>query len=981
MTFDFDTYDDSLYNEFPKQKVIEPDIKENKLDSSFDFDLYDDSEYKPTPGFLSNLNQTFNPFAEFSNEAKRLHKEDPFHKIYDQPEYTDKEIENFSPLEKAKYYYNKADEVIHDYKSGINNAFLSGATFGATDNIEMFRPKEYHRGKPVGEALGVATHLIPYTIGLNAVTELMTASKYGLLGLRTLGMIGAGAAESGVKQALDVTLNPKEGKGIDYTQMALEGALFGFMHLLVEGGIGATKWFKGLNPKQRMEVLRTGDLPKDLSLDSLESFEKNVLPELRAAAEAEYKEAFEKNIAKANFEYKQKLANVKAEHENKLSANDKKYTEELAQFEKSKIEYEENIQQIEKQHKIDLENNVKDADLKYNQSLANTKAKHEMALRNNRQQYIQDSIEYRQAQNEYNDAINKIELEHQENVAKIQKENEQILSLYNEEMNKYEQERSFRNKVKEAITPEKNPPKKIDRKITKNGKDIGLRPSPTNEQLPTLRNKIGNIFSPEEVTNTANAGKNLTKTVQRIDKDVGYKKVKDAYDLSRKANEGISDIHEQLVKDLLKEIEELEKIPVLSRPRAQLKNDMKEIVDQLATFDESGNITGYREIENQILLDQAQELRYKVDYDFSHGQTNKIFNKTIGLLQDATEVAAQKQGKIAAVDANILARKTRTQWAKDFDNDYIRTLRDNSNYKFTKAFDDGLNIDEFKLLEKVFEESPADKPVLDAMKRKLVDKKLIKFTKGNIDKTEFNETLGELKSVITDEEEQLIRQQFNESQKTKYIPAKKIESKKIVEKPKLKTEPKEPTKPKLTVKEPKEKTINLVTIPNKQQISQTPPTIPKFTGKPPVKEEIVSVKIPNRQMPLPNKEMQEMARLMNMSPEKAMKLTDSVSGIRQLKKVLSKTENGKKAFTRATQDKLKRIVYKNKVEPTGNDLYEILNDEHNYSIIKEILGAERAEEIRLSAKEIGKDVISHENRKELIKKLGTLKVSHLLGIF
>lgn len=46
MTFDFDAYDDSLYNKSPRQKVIEPDIKENKLDSSFDFDAYDDFDYQ-----------------------------------------------------------------------------------------------------------------------------------------------------------------------------------------------------------------------------------------------------------------------------------------------------------------------------------------------------------------------------------------------------------------------------------------------------------------------------------------------------------------------------------------------------------------------------------------------------------------------------------------------------------------------------------------------------------------------------------------------------------------------------------------------------------------------------------------------------------------------------------------------------------------------------------------------------------------------
>ncbi len=313
----------------------------------------------------------------------------------------------------------------------------------------------------------------------------------------------------------------------------------------------------------------------------------------------------------------------------------------------------------------------------------------------------------------------------------------------------------------------------LKNRVQADGKDIGLRPI-TKNQEPHLSDSVGDVFSQEKFFNTTQGGRALKNEISNIDEDV-YRGVNEMYKYSKELNSNIENIQPQLVNKLEDRIDELVKIPEPSDVQKRLirasKNVLKNLVQYENIVDEAGNvigkeISGYKPINNQTLIDQVQSLRQIIDYDFAHGNTKNIFRPLINDLQDAAIRSAEEVGQPEAAQALSEARHAYKTWVEAFDNDYIRPFRDASNKDFSKLFKSSLDFDESNMIRNILKLSPDGERMANASVREIVEKNLNKYlenpraAKG----PEFDKAMRELQAVITPEQAVEVRNMIHKAQ-------------------------------------------------------------------------------------------------------------------------------------------------------------------------------------------------------------------------
>lgn len=317
--------------------------------------------------------------------------------------------------------------------------------------------------------------------------------------------------------------------------------------------------------------------------------------------------------------------------------------------------------------------------------------------------------------------------------------------------------------------------KSLQGRVQASDEEIIFKPPSTKLKAPTLESQISEIFTPERFYNTTHAGKAIKRQVMQQDQQI-YRNVNKAYKTSRELNSNISEIHPNLVSELQSTYNEIEKIPSKSTPQKELQSSIKEIVKSLAEVGENGQVIGYKPISNQVLIDQIQSLRQKIDYDFAHGDARNIFKPTIRNIQDAVEITAEESGNIKALEALRNARSEYKAWNEKFDNDYIRPIRDRSNKSYTRMFKDELDLDEFNVLKNILQDTDKGKSLLNATKAEIVEKHLKNFMANpkTANANDLNKVMRELRAVITPEESKQVSSIF---EKGKRAPFKATEKK------------------------------------------------------------------------------------------------------------------------------------------------------------------------------------------------------------
>ena len=520
---------------------------------------------------------------------------------------------------------------------------------------------------------------------------------------------------------------------------------------------------------------------------------------------------------------------------------------------------------------------------------------------------------------------------HQKASQEIEKSNQEAEKLFEEQKKEFELLKTRQRAVQNAIETNKESNLNLKDSVEKNGKDIGIRPEPPFIAENPLEEKIGDLISPNKIENTTIAGKNNIDAVRANDA-IDYKNVNEAYKKSEALNEQVEEVQPGLAQQLKNMIVNLEEIPQLSPPQEQKLNFAKEMLKAIADIDPNGSIVALKPINNRILQEQAKAIRYTMDFNFEHGNTRGIFKPLVNDIENAIENGANLAGNEEAIRSHKYAKKLYSEWADTYDNPYIRPYRDTRNFDYSKTFTGSLNPDEFNQLNRVLSKSNAGQQLAKETKRALVDKYLKPFSKNpkNVNPSEFNNLMNELKAVLTPEEIQNVRQEFNQARKTPVINAKKVPQEQF----------KEPIAPKL------EKTPSL----------KSPKRELPFIAK---------VNIPIKKPVTPTSSMKLAAQKMEIKPEKALSMTNSRSGIKELRKDLTP-----EIFDKVAKDKMKQILYEGNVKKIfkGKELETILNKTENYEIFSEFLGEKETAELLKAAKEIGDEAATGERLQKLLKR-------------
>ena len=300
-------------------------------------------------------------------------------------------------------------------------------------------------------------------------------------------------------------------------------------------------------------------------------------------------------------------------------------------------------------------------------------------------------------------------------------------------------------------------------RVTPGGKELGLRPTPQ-RAVPTserFEDSVLDLISPQEVYNSRKGGKGLKEAVLEVNDEV-YKGVNELYQRSRDLNQGIVGPHPELANQLEERIRDLKRIPARGTVSNQIIAKAEDLLQELATLDLEGNVIGYKAMNNQDLIDQIQEFRQIIDFDFLEGKPKNKFRPLIKDIQNAVEQTAVSQGAEEAVEALKEAGAGYRTWNKFFDNAQINPYRKRSNENFENLFNRSTNKDTFNHLNPILLESENGKILSKAVQREIVQEELAPFFKDarNIDKRKLGRAMRELESVVAPEIIQEVKKTF-----------------------------------------------------------------------------------------------------------------------------------------------------------------------------------------------------------------------------
>ncbi len=615
--------------------------------------------------------------------------------------------------------------------------------------------------------------------------------------------------------------------------------------------------WKNFTKQQKADALTRGIVPSDLEPNQYKFFETEVVPELKQRAEQHYTEAKQAAESKLNQDYNQRLANVKAKHQNEMAAQEEA-------------------------------------------------------------QLLQD--EYKNELKRIND--------------QFQKEKD----AFDAQIKEFDLYKSRENAAQNALKSKGESVSDLSGRVSPQGPDVGMRPAPSVQIDPSLENKVLSDISSREFKNKT-AGGETQADIIRAHAAIDYKNVNDLYKQAEELNSQINTIHPELAQDLQNTIRTIDEIPKPSPPQKQLRDTAEALLNKIAAVDSEGSISGFQPISNQTLLEQAKALRYYMDFEFAQANPKGIFTPTLRNIDNAVELAAVQEGNQAAIDSSRAARSAYREWSELYNNDYVNPFRNRSNFDFSKNFEKSLDVDNFRVIRRALDRSNIGSEVASTTERSLVQEHLGKYLENPLRTSvqDFNRALGEIEPIIGKDKASQIRNLYLADKKGSGIRA----------------------RPGTRLAEPK------------------PPKPEKAPKAPPKPKEIEAVTIPLKPELKPSPEMSIAAQKMKITPEQAMKLSDTPTGLKELR-----ANTSKDVFERIGKQKIKDMLFKGEIKgrPTGAQLFEVANKGDNFAIMSEIMGEEAAADFLNAAEKVGSKSLTAENLKPFLKKYTVIKVLLTLGL-
>lgn len=440
-------------------------------------------------------------------------------------------------------------------------------------------------------------------------------------------------------------------------------------------------------------------------------------------------------------------------------------------------------------------------------------------------------------------------------------------------------------------------------RVRAGGEDLGLRPA-HQRATPNLQDEIGNMFSQNRFYNTTQGGHAFRNEIMNIDEDV-YRGVNALYNRSRELNSQVIEIHPQLVNRLQTRIAEIRAIPEPSDIERRLLRASNNIMNELAEFenvvDEAGNVIG-REITGYTPINN-QTLIDQIQSLRKIIDYDFAHGNAKNIFRPLINELQDSALRAAETSTTPEAAEAINQASAGY-RQWVEAF-DND---YVRPFRDASNQDYSKLFKSAldFDESNMLRRILSTTPRgrELADASVREIVDKNLSKF-FDNPRGanprEFDKAVRELEAVISPEQAQEI-RTRFREASR-------------------------------------------------------------RTDIRARQQPQRQ---PTNDERIASKYLDKKPEDVQSMMNSRSGIRELREDFSSTPQKQQIFDRLSKQKMRSILREGNIEKdfTGNDLYKFLNKEKNYEIFSEIIGEAEVENLRLAAKQIGKDQVKQEARKK-----------------
>lgn len=275
-----------------------------------------------------------------------------------------------------------------------------------------------------------------------------------------------------------------------------------------------------------------------------------------------------------------------------------------------------------------------------------------------------------------------------------------------------------------------------------------------------LQDQVGSVVSPSKFKNSTSGGKQLKQLFTK-DSNTAYQQVNKLYQKSKALNKNIEDIRPQLSADLQRVANQLTEAPV----PATIEKDILQIIRSIQK--EIGNEElGYQLISNQALIDQIQSINRKNQTELILGNAKNIYRVLINAIEKELERSAAQFPE--ALNALQEARNARRQWGEIYDNDVVYPLKDPANKNYSQTFNALLKPDSINILQQAIGNTKGGQQYINRLKRAYTEQTLTPFSKGrSINTIDYQNAIRELEPVIGKEGVDSINRIFTTEAKQK----------------------------------------------------------------------------------------------------------------------------------------------------------------------------------------------------------------------
>lgn len=305
----------------------------------------------------------------------------------------------------------------------------------------------------------------------------------------------------------------------------------------------------------------------------------------------------------------------------------------------------------------------------------------------------------------------------------------------------------------EVAAPETKAAEAKTRTITPGpaGKTTAERPPPQASRATLEKiDQVGNEVSPNRFSSDITGGK-ATESAVNTAAEKEWENVGKLYETSRELNRDVSDIRADLADEMQSVIDDINSITGKpSAIEADIRDTANSILRRIAEIDpETGQITGYKEVNNESLIRQIQSINKKRSFEYTEAVPANAFNRLTDPIYQSVESAAERISP-EAYEANRLAREAYREFTRKFDDPKIKPFRSSLRHDYPEMFKSTKNYQTNQMLNEIFSKYPQYKETMSMINRDLVQSKMKPFldNPSRVGNRDYVDAIAELKDWL-----------------------------------------------------------------------------------------------------------------------------------------------------------------------------------------------------------------------------------------